>query len=138
MNSENKPKILTNISIEELQKALKTLEEALLFAEQNQANEVQFKIARDACIQRFEYCIELSWKVSIKMLGSNTKFPKQAVREMARADLILSAEKWLDFIEARNSSSHSYDEETAKTVFAQILLFRTEVKSLIIQLEKFK
>jgi hypothetical protein len=50
---------------------------------------------------------------------------------MARGDLISSAETWLDFIEARNNSSHSYDEETAKIVYNQILLFRDEVKSLI-------
>lgn len=78
---------------------------------------MQFKIARDACIQRFEYCIELSWKVAVKKLGSTPKFPKQAIREMARADLIDSAETWLDFIEARNNSSHSYAEDVAKKVF---------------------
>ncbi|OYZ24329.1 MAG: hypothetical protein B7Y39_01350 [Bdellovibrio sp. 28-41-41] len=124
----------TDVSIDELKKAISTLDEALQFSQQVKNNDVQFKIARDACIQRFEYCIELSWKVSVKKLGSQTKFPKQAVREMARADLITSAEAWLDFIEARNSSSHSYDEETAKKVFIQILLFKDEVKKLVFQL----
>ncbi len=96
---------------------------------------MHFQIIRDACIQRFEYCIELSWKVALKKLGSTTKFPKQAIREMARADLINSAEQWLDFIEARNESSHSYDEPTAIKVYAQILLFRTEVKKLSVKLQ---
>lgn len=99
----------STLSTDELSKAISTLEEALVFAETVKINPVQFKIARDACIQRFEYCIELSWKVSMKKLGSQTKFPKQAIREMARADLISSAEIWLDFIEARNNSSYSYD-----------------------------
>ncbi len=125
-----------DISTDELKKAVQTLEEALQFAQQVRLNEVQFKIARDACIQRFEYCIELSWKVSLKKLSSLTKFPKQAVREMARADLITSAESWLDFIEASNNSSHSYDEETAQKVFHQILLFRSDVQNLIKKLDQ--
>lgn len=126
----------TDVSIEELKKAFATLNEALQFARQVKSNEVQFKIARDACIQRFEYCIELSWKVSLKKIGSQTKFPKQAIREMARADLINSAEEWLDFIEARNNSSHSYDEDTAKKVFQQIILFYEKSQDLIQRLEK--
>ncbi|MEN0057800.1 MAG: HI0074 family nucleotidyltransferase substrate-binding subunit [Bdellovibrio sp.] len=126
----------STLSLDELRKAIATLEEALTFADAVKSNSVQFKIARDACIQRFEYCIELSWKVSIKKLGSATKFPKQAVREMARADLIASAETWLDFIEARNNSSHSYDEDIAQKVFAEILSFQKEVKFLYSNLEK--
>lgn len=123
------------ISVEELEKASATLNEALDFAKNNHSHEVQFKIARDACIQRFEYCIELSWKVSVKKLGSLTKFPKQAVREMARADLVSSAELWLDFIEARNNSSHSYDEDVAAKVYEQILKFAVELKELILRLK---
>lgn len=68
-------------SIEELEKAYSILNEALDFSKKSKNDQVQFKIARDACIQRFEYCIELSWKLSVKKLGSLTKFPKQAVRE---------------------------------------------------------
>ncbi len=124
------------VSTDEFKNALKTLEEALQFAEANKANEVQFKIIRDACIQRYEYCIELAWKVSMKKLGSTVKFPKQAIREMARADLISSAEMWLDFIEARNESSHSYDEDVASKVFTQILAFRDEAIKLLTNLEK--
>lgn len=66
----------------------------------------------------------------MKKLGSTCKFAKPAIREMARADLISSAEEWLDFIEARNSSSHSYDEEVAQKVFLQIRQFAIVVPSL--------
>ena len=125
-----------SFTILELEKAAGTLLEALKFSDQVKANESQFKIARDACIQRFEYCIELAWKVSLKKLGSQTKFPKPAVREMARADLIDSAEEWLDFIEARNNTSHSYDEEIARKVFVQIQKFSVKVQVLIANLKK--
>ena len=125
-----------NISIDELVKALKALQEALEFSKQTKSDEIKFKIARDAFIQRFEYCIELSWKVSVKKVGSQTKFPKQAIREMARADLIHSAEEWLDFIEARNNSSHSYDEETAAKVFQHIVLFSVKADDLVKKLSQ--
>lgn len=123
-------------STDELEKALHTLNEALKFSEQSQKNEIQFKIARDACIQRFEYSIELSWKIAMKKLGSQTKFAKPAIREMARAGLIDSAEMWLDFIEARNNSSHSYDEDVAQKVFAQIKKYALAAEKLLTELKK--
>lgn len=93
-------------------------------------------VYRDACIQRFEYCIELSWKISMKLLGLNTKAAKPAIREMARNDLISNPELWLEFIEARNDSSHAYDEDIARKVFKQIELFFVEVTTLLEKLEK--
>ncbi len=72
------PKV--SVSLTEYEKALDSLKEALRFASSSLSLEdaVLFKIARDACIQRFEYCIELSWRVSVKKLGSTTKFAKPA------------------------------------------------------------
>ncbi len=124
------------VKIDEFEKAIDTLKSALGFAEQLKNDETHFKIVRDACIQRFEYCIELAWKTSMKKLGSQTKFAKPAIREMARADLIESAELWLDFIEARNNSSHSYEEEVAKSVFTHILQFKPEAEKLLASLKK--
>ena len=126
---------MSSLSTEGLKEAIQALGEALHFAHQSVGNETQFKIARDACIQRFEYSIELSWKVSMKKIGSQTKFAKQAVRDMARADLIASAEQWLDFIEARNNSSHSYDENVAQKTYQQILSFHEQAQKLLIKLE---
>jgi nucleotidyltransferase substrate binding protein (TIGR01987 family) len=74
----------------------------------------------------------------MKVLGSATAAAKPAVREMARNNLILDAELWLKFIEARNNSSHSYDEEVAKKVFIEIELFFPEVNKLLTVLEKTK
>lgn len=125
-----------SVSLAELEKAIATLNEALDFAKVVQANETHFRIARDACIQRFEYCIELAWKVAMKKVGSPTKFPKPAIREMARGDLVDSAEAWLQFIDARNDSSHSYDEETAMKVFASIQKFSFQAQELVVRLKR--
>ena len=123
-------------SIAELEKAAQTLQEALEFSRQVAGDDIKFKIVRDACIQRFEYCVELAWKVSMRKLGSQTKFAKPAVREMARGDLIDSADVWLGFIEARNESSHSYDENVARKVFAEILKFEVAMDDLMPRLRK--
>lgn len=123
-------------SIAELEKAAETLHEALEFSRQVAGDDIKFKIARDACIQRFEYCVELAWKVSMRKLGSLTKFAKPAVREMARGDLIDNADVWLGFIEARNESSHSYDENVARKVFAEIIKFGVAVDDLMSRLRK--
>jgi nucleotidyltransferase substrate binding protein (TIGR01987 family) len=125
-----------SVSITQLEKAAATLAEAIHFADKTKSNEVEFKIARDACIQRFEYCIELAWKISLRKLGSQTKFAKPAVREMARGDLIASAEIWLKFLDARNQTSHSYDEKTAQLLFTSIREFDVELKTLIQKLKQ--
>lgn len=111
-----------SISTEELSKALVSLSEALnLYV--TTSDPVAQKAFRDACIQRFEYSVELAWKTSIKLLGSNIRAAKPAVREMARNNLIDNPGDWLVFIDARNDSSHSYDEEVALRVFAQVQNF---------------
>ena len=77
---------MASVSIKEFDKALIALAEALEFAKKSDTQ--TFKIARDACIQRFEFCIELAWKVSAKTLGSTSTTDKPVIREMAQNDLI--------------------------------------------------
>lgn len=52
------------VSIKEYSKALLSLEEALSLPKND--------IVRDATIQRFEFCIELAWKTSKKVMGTQT------------------------------------------------------------------
>ncbi|MFK8137694.1 MAG: HI0074 family nucleotidyltransferase substrate-binding subunit [Bdellovibrionales bacterium] len=123
------------ISSFEFNKALSSLKDSmdLYYSEKN--NQKSQKAYRDSCIQRFEYSIELSWKTAMKILGSDIRAAKPAVREMARNNLISSPSKWFDFIDARNSSSHSYDEDIATRVFKQIEAFYPEAMSLSKKLE---
>ncbi len=94
------------------------------------------KALRDACLQRFEYCVELAWKTSMKALGSQTQAAKPAIREMARNNLIVNPEIWLSFIDSRNETSHAYDEDIAKKVFLNIQKFIPEVQMLINNLQR--
>jgi nucleotidyltransferase substrate binding protein (TIGR01987 family) len=110
------------VSIEEYSKALTSLEEALALPKND--------IVRDATIQRFEFCIELAWKTSKKVMGTQSTAPKQVIREMAQNNLIDSVDLWFDFLEDRNLSSHTYDEVLAEKVFASAQRFLSEGKKL--------
>lgn len=123
------------VSVAELDKAVKSLEDAIgLYNASN--SDVEKKAFRDAAIQRFEFSIELSWKVSVKALGSTTAAAKTAIREMARNNLINDADIWLKFIDGRNETSHSYDEDVARRVYELVLSFVPYAHELLIQLKK--
>lgn len=80
---------------------------------------------RDGLIQRFEFTVELAWK-SLKeyledqgaVLGIAS--PRGVLKEAYAAGVIADAETWNRIIEARNITSHVYDEKTAQTVAYQI------------------
>lgn len=122
------------VNIEEYSKALKSLKVALGFIDKA-SNEDEFKVYRDACIQRFEFSIELAWKVSAKIMGSKTTAPKMVIREMAQNGLISDPELWFDFVDARNKTSHTYDEDIAQKVFEEVKKFLPEGERLCSLLE---
>lgn len=115
------------VSIEEFGKALTSLEEAISLPKTD--------ITRDAAIQRFEFCVELSWKTSKKILGTNTSSPKQVIREMAQANLISDIQIWFDAIDKRNITSHTYNESLAEEVFTFIQSFFPYAKDLFNKLK---
>ena len=97
----------------------------------------------DGVIQRFEFCFELSWKLmkaylSFEGIGANS--PRSSIRESFKIGLITEAEDWLDMLEKRNLSSHTYDEETAREIYQHIskkyisllINFRDELKNRLI------
>lgn len=102
-------------SLEALENALKTLKKAF---ELPSLDELQ----RDGAIQRFEYTVELSWKMMRKYLilaGMNDigTSPKNIIREAFADGLISDARVWLDFIEKRNLASHIYNQTQANDIF---------------------
>lgn len=80
---------------------------------------------RDGVIQRFEICTELAWKTAREYLidqgytdGINS--PKAVMRKAYAAGLLQEEQGWIDLLDARNLTSHIYDEATAQRVFSQI------------------
>ena len=80
---------------------------------------------RDSLIKRFEFTYEMGWKLMMSfekengvtgMLGS-----KDVVRHAVALGLIENGEAWMDMIDARNQTSHVYDEDTAADVTDSII-----------------
>jgi nucleotidyltransferase substrate binding protein (TIGR01987 family) len=115
-------------------KAFKKLEQAVQKVKSEYATDDDGNISDDAflddiikegVIQRFEYTHELAWKVIrdyFKEVGGvQTIGSKDATREAFAADLISNGDVWMDMIQKRNLTSHTYNEETADEIFELII-----------------
>jgi nucleotidyltransferase substrate binding protein (TIGR01987 family) len=106
----------TLLSLQQLETALVRLEEAL-----NEPPDAPLLL--DGTVQRFEFVFELSWKTLMHVLsedGIDVNTPRQSLRSAASAGLITDERSWLELLEARNLTSHTYNEEIARRVFATI------------------
>lgn len=120
------------ISLAKIIKALSQLDLAVIIPAPSE-------LERDGGIQRFEYCLELSWKVGKKYLSSqglDANTPKEVFRLLGQIGLINNVDRWFQFLIARNYSSHTYHEAVANWVWAQAKEFSKECHALIDQFEK--
>ncbi len=81
---------------------------------------------RDAAIQRFEFCIELYWKVLKEILAQEeivAVTPREVLSGAYQIDLIEGEKVWLAMLKDRNLSSHLYQEEMADQIFQKIKLY---------------
>ena len=77
----------------------------------------------DATIQRFEFCFELAWKlmkVVLEYEGVEENSPRSCIREGWKQGLISNAELWLEMMEKRKLSSHTYDENAVREVYYEV------------------
>ena len=115
-------------TLDTLKKALKTLDDAI--------QQPQNEFLRDAVIQRFEYTIELAWRVAQKVMGSPSTAPKAIVREMASQGLITNPVKWIEYIDRRNETSHIYNQDVAKRVYDAAVAFAKDCHELIAKMDR--
>lgn len=90
-------------------------------------------------IQAFEFCYELSWKMMKRFLyneGIEVNSPRSVFRESAKNGIIKDVKLWFDFLEKRNQTVHTYNEQTLKEIIKVIPKFRNELESLIKLLEE--
>ncbi len=120
-----------SLQLESLKKALATLNEAI--------QEPYVTLVRDASIQRFEYTFELAWKVFrrvSKIEGLETDSPRQAIRNAFQLGLISETDPWFQFLEDRNLTSHTYNEERAESVYQSAKKFPAALNTVISLIEK--
>ena len=83
------------------------------------------QLEKEGMIQRFEYCMELSWKTIKDYLEyQNVVFsqvtPTATIKEAVAAKLIQDGEGWMEALDARNKMSHTYDFKKFEAVIKQI------------------
>jgi len=102
----------------------KALAQLTRFIDKGELNELE----EQGLIQSFEYTHELAWKTLKDFLESKglTEIygSKDASREAFKLGLLGDSEHagmmWLDMIEKRNLTSHTYNEDTAKEIVMAI------------------
>ncbi|MEN8236864.1 MAG: HI0074 family nucleotidyltransferase substrate-binding subunit [Pseudomonadota bacterium] len=78
---------------------------------------------RDATIQRFEFTIELFWKVLRKLLlreKIKVSTLKETLRQAYASQWIDEEALWLSMMDDRNNTSHVYHEEKAIEIYQHI------------------
>ncbi|MCX6641636.1 MAG: nucleotidyltransferase substrate binding protein [bacterium] len=123
-----------------LQKALTSLNKAI----KRSQTALDDEELRDAVIQRFEYTHELCWKMLKRQLEQESLNPteidrlayRDLLREAAERGILANIERWMDYREARNITSHTYDEQKAKYVYEAAVLFYQDAAKLLSALEK--
>lgn len=93
--------------------------------------------------QGFEYTHELAWKTLKNFLESQGLMNLYGSRDTTRAafkeGIIVNGEIWMDMVEKRILTSHTYDEETAKQVVSTICqTYFQEFEMLLERLDQLK
>lgn len=104
--------------LDDLGQALDRLEEALAVPE-------TAPLAIDGTIQRFEFVFELCWKTMKALIELNTPSvdavtARAAIKAAFSAGWIDDEAAWLDLLDMRNATSHTYREAIAKDVYRRI------------------
>ena len=82
------------------------------------------KIYTMALIQAYEIVFELSWKTLKDYLeynGITTDTPRETIKEAFAKNIISDGQVWIEMMEARNKTSHTYKEEFATELCNDIL-----------------
>lgn len=96
-------------------------------------------VVRDSAIQRFEFCMDLAWKTLKTYLeeihGVIVKSPKEAFRSAYQQGLIEFDQSWIEYVDLRNDTVHTYNELLAEKTYQALPAFLTSLKSLNSKLE---
>lgn len=81
------------------------------------------ELERAGVIQFFEVSFELAWKLLKDYLESQqlyVKTPREAIKQAFQIGLIEDGHVWIDALTDRNRTVHTYDQELAKRLVADI------------------
>ncbi|MBN1352260.1 nucleotidyltransferase substrate binding protein [candidate division KSB1 bacterium] len=89
------------------------------------------EIERAGIIQFFEMAFELAWKLMkdyLEAQGFQPQSPRETIKQAFQAGIIVDGHAWIDALDDRNLTVHTYDESTSieieqriKTIYFQAL-----------------
>ena len=106
------------LNINALANALTRLNESLQF-------DLSQPLVVDACIQRFEFCIELTWKTLKRCLaieGIEANTPRECIQQAYSIHWINDESAWLSMLKDRNLTSRTYKEDLALEIYHRLPL----------------
>ena len=120
-------------------KALSQLKEAVELAQQRPLS----RLESQGMIQAFEFTHELAWNTLKDFLENGgvqgLYGSKDASRAAFKAGLIENGEAWMDMIQSRNLTTHTYDEAIAVQITSSIRsTYFAEFEALRIKLDELK
>ena len=120
-------------------KALSQLKEAVELAQKRQLS----KLEEQGLIQAFEFTHELAWntlKDFLEERGVQDLYgSRDTTREAFKTGLIENGEVWMNMIQSRNLTSHTYEESTAKEIVSAIRkTYHAEFEALRVKFEGLK
>jgi len=126
---------MNTINLDALEQSVAVLEEGL-----KEYAQYPILVARDGVIQRFEVAMDTARQTLLRILKEvffieEASTRKDTVREAAKLGLIADAEAWIGYINARNSTSHTYNSTVAEQVFKQVPAFILDAHDLIKRLK---
>ena len=134
------------LELDSLRKSVEALTDLLAVNENDarmgQLSEVERNGIRSGVIQIFEVTYELSWKLMARWLNTyvgpgvaDGVTRRQLFRLAAENRLIPDVDLWMQHHEARNATSHIYDEEKAVLVYKATREFAHDGRLLLEALE---
>ena len=104
------------LNINELGNALKRLEESLAF-------DLSQPLVVDACIQRFEFSIELTWKTLKKCLaieGIEANTPRESIQQAYTIHWVNDETEWLSMLKDRVLTTQTYKDDLALEIYRRL------------------
>lgn len=80
----------------------------------------------DLAVKRFEFTYEMAWKALrrfVQYLGLDCKSPRGCITEGYAQEVITDEVVWLDMIEMRNRTSHTYDESEISDILGKLAFY---------------
>ena len=126
------------MDFDQLKKAISRLEEMLNAYKDDTADrtELEQDAIQDSLVKRFEYTLEVAWKSCKRYLFEEgfveaaTGSPKSIMRLAFEHGIIQNSKNWIEYINARQDTSHDYSEEKADHVLAVVDNFLNDTVGL--------